>query len=131
MLVEVTDPFLIFLVSLLAFDGFGVLGMSEANNKAFLFKHVVDRNPIFTGGFHTDFRTVMRRKPVAKTIEIAVKRIESFLDVLSDQSGTIGDTDRSHKDILVYIHAAAYKTLNLIDRHDMFSFLQRKALNAI
>lgn len=69
----------------------------------------------------------MRRKPVAKTIEIAVKRVESFLDVLSNQSGTVGNTDRSHKDILMYIHAAAVKTLNLIDRHDMFSFLQRKS----
>jgi hypothetical protein len=70
----------------------------------------------------------MRRKPVAKTIEIAVKRVESFLDVLSNQSGMIGDTDRSHKDILVYIHAAAVKTLNLINRHGTFSFLQRKSL---
>ena len=60
---EIADPFGIFLICLLAFDGFDILGMSEMDI-GLIFKNVKDGDPVFTGRLHTDIRTVMRSQPI-------------------------------------------------------------------
>jgi hypothetical protein len=55
MLEEVGYPLRIFLVGLLSSDSLDILGVSQANVAGF-FKDIEDRNPIFTGGSHTDIK---------------------------------------------------------------------------
>ena len=63
MLEEIADPFGIFLICFLAFDSFDILGMSQTNIDL-IFKNVKDGDPVFTGGFHTDIKTVIRFQPI-------------------------------------------------------------------
>ena len=55
MLEEVGYLLRIFLVGLLSSDSLDILGVSQANLAGF-FKDIEDRNPIFTGRFHTDIK---------------------------------------------------------------------------
>ena len=58
MLKQVSNPFGIFLVSLFSTDSLNVFGMSKDNRTVF-FQDVINRDPVFTGGFHTDIMTVI------------------------------------------------------------------------
>ena len=60
---QVADPPGVLAVGLIALLGFGILGMSKGDGTG-LFKNIEYGNPVLTGGFHTDFRTVVFGKPM-------------------------------------------------------------------
>lgn len=55
---NVGNPLGIAFVGFLAADGFDVLGVSK-DNVTRQFEDIVDGNPIFTGGFHTNVTAVV------------------------------------------------------------------------
>ena len=54
---NIGNPLGFALVGFLAADGFDILGVSK-DNVTKLFEDIVDGNPIFTGGFHTDILAI-------------------------------------------------------------------------
>ena len=62
---NVGDPLGVTLVGFLAADSLDILRVSK-DNVARLFEDVVDGNPVFTGGFHTDIAAIVFRKPGGK-----------------------------------------------------------------
>ena len=57
MLKQVSNPFGIFLVSFLSTDSLNVFRMGK-DNRTIFFQDVINRNPVFTGGFHTDILAI-------------------------------------------------------------------------
>ena len=57
MLKQVSNPFGIFLVSFLSTDSLNIFGMSK-DNRTTLFEDVINRDPVFTGRFHTDILAI-------------------------------------------------------------------------
>lgn len=62
---QVSNPFRITLVSLLAFDSFHIIGVRE-DDMHMWFEDVKNGNPVFTSGIHTDIEAVLCEKPVAR-----------------------------------------------------------------
>ena len=63
MLEEVSNPFGIFLVSFLSTDSLNIFGMGK-DNGTIVFLDVVNRDPVFTGRFHTDILAVVFEQPL-------------------------------------------------------------------
>ena len=59
---QVSDPFGILAVGLIALLRFGIFGMGQSD-KTGLFKDVKNRDPVLASGFHTDFSTGIFGKP--------------------------------------------------------------------
>ncbi len=78
---EVTDPFGVFAVGLVALLRFRVFGMSKGNEAGF-FKDIEDGDPVLSGRLHTDFGTGVFSKPVSQFIETIGKGRETSLPVL-------------------------------------------------
>ena len=57
MLKQISNPFGIFLVSFLSTDSLNIFGMSK-DNLTILFEDVINRDPVFTGRFHTDILAI-------------------------------------------------------------------------
>ena len=62
---QIAYPFRVFAVSFIALLRFCVFGVSKRDPTGF-FKNIENRNPIFTGRFHTNFCTGIFRKPVSQ-----------------------------------------------------------------
>lgn len=71
---EFSDPFRILLVVFVAFHRFDSLGIGNDNAEAELLKDVEYRCPVFAGRLHTHIQTIVRKKPIGKTVEIGIKR---------------------------------------------------------
>ena len=69
--VEVDNPFRSLFVRLLAFNGFDILWMCDADINV-SFEIIKNRNPIFSGGFHTNMITIILDEPVVKPLNIRV-----------------------------------------------------------
>lgn len=68
-LVEVSNPFGIFFVCFLAFDGFDILWMRETDLNV-IFKIIKNRNPILSSRFHANVIAMILNKPVVKPLNI-------------------------------------------------------------
>ena len=66
--VEVGDPFGILFVRFLAFDGFDIFGMCEADIDV-IFEIIKNRNPILASGFHTNMKAIILDEPVVKLFD--------------------------------------------------------------
>ena len=66
---KVGDPHGIFLIRLLAFDGFDELGMRNDDMEV-LFKDVVNGEPILAGGLHADIRAMVLLEPGCEFAQI-------------------------------------------------------------
>ena len=66
---QVANPTGILAVSLVAFLGFGVLGMRKRHLAGFL-KHIKYRNPILASGFHADVHTVVFMEPFSQLSQV-------------------------------------------------------------
>ena len=67
--VEVGNPFRILFVRFLAFNGFDILRMCKADINV-IFEIIKNRNPILSGGFHTNMIAIILDKPVVKPLNI-------------------------------------------------------------
>ena len=60
---DIGDPFCVFFIGFLTSDSFNVFRVSK-DDAAVIFKDVVDRDPVFAGGFHTNVFAVVSKKPL-------------------------------------------------------------------
>lgn len=67
--VEGCNPFRILFACFLAFDGFDIFGMCEADIDV-IFEIIKNRNPILSSGFHTNMIAIILDKPVVKPLNI-------------------------------------------------------------
>lgn len=70
-LVKVSNPFRVLFVHFLAFDGFDIFGMRKAYVHV-IFEIIKNRNPILSGGFHTNMITIILDEPVVKPLDVLV-----------------------------------------------------------
>ena len=63
--------------------------------------------------FHADIKAYVFNKPVFKVIEIKVKRRKIFLNILSDMSFLVSDTNGGNNKVLVNIKTSTIKTVDL------------------
>ena len=118
---KITNPFGIFLVCFFAFDSFDIFRMNKDNiHFGFSLKDVEHRNPIFTGRFHADIKAFVLNKPVFKVIEIIVKRREIFLNIFSDTSFLVSDTNGGNNKVLVNIKTGTVKTMDFEQKKTPF-----------
>lgn len=78
--VEVGNPFRILFVRFLAFNGFDILRMCKADINV-IFEIIKNRNPILSGGFHTNMIAIILDKPVVKPLNIWVDGWKRFLQI--------------------------------------------------
>jgi hypothetical protein len=74
---KLADPFGIFYIVLVAFDGFDPFGVDD-DDVQIRFQHVKDRNPVFTCRFHTYIIAVIFNEPKLKSQQVFVKGGETF-----------------------------------------------------
>ncbi len=105
MLENVGNPFGVALVGFLATDGFDVLGVSK-NNVTRMFEYVVNRNPVFTGGFHTNVTAVVFSQPDGKQTQVIRERGKTT-GLVRGNAVRIGRNNTGNDERLVDIHTAA------------------------
>lgn len=96
MLKDVGNPFRILGICFLATNGLNVFGVGQ-NDVAIRFKDIVDRMPVFTGGFHTDIQAAMSLEPGHKPPEVSGESREAMLFVGSDTFVICGRDARNNK----------------------------------
>ena len=67
---QIPDPLGIFRIILVSLYSFYPFWVSNNDPNTTLFKDVEHRNPILSGGFHTDIQTVVFQQPVRKTVQV-------------------------------------------------------------
>ena len=102
---DICDPFGIFFVGLLAPNCFHIFGVSK-NNLARGFQCVVNRNPVFTRGFHANIFAVVFSKPGGTTTQVAGKGREAFL-LVGGHTLVICSCDTGDNKVFVDIHSTA------------------------
>ena len=102
---QVTNPLGILTISLVAFLGLGVFGVSQSHQTGF-FEDVEDGNPELAGRFHADFLAVVLVKPVGQLLQALGKGREASLKVLC-AGICIGDADTGIDPGLVNIQTTA------------------------
>ena len=83
--IEVCDLLGILFVRFLAFDGFDIFGMCEADIDV-VFEIIKNRNSRLTSGFHANMIAIIPDEPVVKPLDIRAdgwKRFLLYLDILS------------------------------------------------
>ena len=89
---EVTDPFGILTVCLVPLLRFGVFRMGKGNKEPGLFQDIENGDPVLTGRFHTNFKTVVFRKPVSQFPEPFGEGRETYLLILCS-AVSVGNPD--------------------------------------
>jgi len=108
---QIANPFGILTVRLVPLTGLRIFGMGQCHI-AGLFKDIEDRDPILTGRFHADIRTVERTKPVRQLRKAFGERREAGLFVDSQIVG-IGDSDTGKDPGFMDIESTTVFTENL------------------
>ncbi len=80
---KIGDPYGIFIVGLLALNSPDIFRGVD-NDMEVPFKEIEDGNPVFTGGFHTDFGTAVTQEPVTAGNEAGVESGEPLFPVSGD-----------------------------------------------
>ena len=125
---KVGDPHGIFLIRLLAFDGFDELGMRDDDVEVF-FKDVVNGEPILAGGLHADIRAMVLPEPNSELAQISRIGREALTLILCDAL-TVRACDAGNHEIAVYIHTAADRENDFQSPHSdpPRGYLRRQAL---
>ena len=104
---QISNPFGvlgIILVTLYSFDPFGVC---DDNTNAPLFQDIEHRNPILSGGLHTDIQTVILMEPVGKAVQVRVKCRKAFLLITGLQTILLSFDDGCHQKRFVNVNPTA------------------------
>lgn len=120
---EVTDPFGILAVGLVALLRFGVLRVGKSNTTGF-FEDVKDWDPVLAGRFHTNFCTGVFGKPVGQLLKSLGKGREASLLVLSQSIG-IGNADAGKDPGFVDIEATAVFTKDFKHEKNLLQKISR------
>ena len=107
---QVPDPLGILRIILVSLYSLYPFGVRYYNPNATLFKDVEYRNPILSGGFHTDIQTVVFQQPVCKTVQVRIKGAETLLLIMGLQAVCgCGDNGCNHKCFVNIYTAAGWK----------------------
>lgn len=99
---------------MISVDSFDIFRVNKDNiHFDFSLKNVEDRNLVLASRFHADIKAYVFNKPVFKVIEIKVKRRKIFLNILSDMSFLVSDTNGGNNKVLVNIKTSTIKTVDL------------------
>ena len=108
---KVSNPHGIFIVGLLALNSLDVFRIGD-NDMEMSFKDIGDREPVFTGGFHADLRTVMPEEPVTTGNEVGVESGEPLFLVRGD-AFEISSCDTDSNKFFVDVHTGTVVVNNM------------------
>jgi len=99
---KVDNPHGIFVVSFLPLNGPDVLRVGN-NDMEMGFKDIENRDPVFTGGFHTDLSAVVFQEPVAAGNEVRIKGSEPLF-LISGNAFEVSGSDTDGDKFFVDVH---------------------------
>ena len=67
--------------------GFGIFGVGKSTPDVILLQNIKNRDPVLTGRFHADIRTVVFRKPVTQLLQTFGKGREAGFFILGTFQG--------------------------------------------
>ena len=112
---KVSDPHGVLLVRFLALDGFDEFRMSD-DDMEILFKDVVDRKPILSGGFHANVEALVFFKPGCEFAQFTGIGRET-LGLVFGNALAVRGCNAGNDEIAVYIHTATDRENDLESPH--------------
>ena len=106
---QVTNPFGILPVCLVPFLRFGIFGVGKNHFHVVLFQNIKNRDPVLSGGFHTDLNALVFFEPVSEFLQSFGKGRKPGLFIFR-ASVCIGDPDAGIDPCFVDIQSTAVLT---------------------
>lgn len=108
---QITDPFGFLGIIFVALDCFHPFRIGNCCADITFFKDVEHRYPVFSSGLHTDIKTIIFKKPIAKTMKVMIVSREKFLLVMW-LNAVCSRNNGSYQKAFVDINATAYRINN-------------------